>query len=214
MENPFKIHLSSHILETNFPCIMAKAVVNKGFFHTFSLPNLNTGSVKTALKNLHNFISEMHTKKARLSSCVIVIEDEKLNDFPVFENKFWSFLKELNSLDKKSHKPDPSVDADPTSSKFSFSIKSESFFIIALHPESPRWARRFKYPAIVFNPHKQFEELRENGTYKKVRDLIRKKDKLLQGNENPMLQNFGEKSEVYQYLGKIYSDFEPVPLTF
>lgn len=212
MENPFKIDLSTFILQPSFPCIMAKSVINQGFFHTFSLPDLSKESVKNALDKMYDFISEMQAKNVNLSSCAIVLEDESLKDFNVFESKFWEFLKELNIIDKKFYKPDPEVDSDPSSSNFSYSIKSESFFIIALHPDSPRWARRFKYPSIVFNPHKQFEKMRKNGTYLKVRDLIRKKDKLLQGCENSMLQNFGEKSEVYQYLGKVYKEFDPVPL--
>ena len=191
---------------------MAKSVINQGFFHTFTIPDLSTVSVNSALEQMYDFIAEMQAKKVNLSSCAIVVEDEKLKDFSLFETKFWEFLKELNQLDKVNYAPDPEVDSDPKSSNFSYSIKSESFFIIALHPNSPRWSRRFKYPAIVFNPHKQFEKMRSNGTYLKVRDLIRKKDKLLQGSENSMLQNFGEKSEVFQYLGRVYEASDPVPL--
>ena len=193
---------------------MAKAVANKGFFHTFSIPDLTINSVEVAKKNLQEFVSIMHEKKLRLSSCAVQIEDERFKDFKIFEEHFWPFLRELSLQDKKEFNPDPTVDADPESSNFSFSIKSESFFIIVLHPESPRWSRRFKHPTIVFNPHKQFEEMRANGTYNKVRDMIRMKDKLLQGNINPMLQNFGEKSEVFQYLGKVYDEHDSVPLTF
>lgn len=214
MEDVFKSKLNSIILQNNFPCIMAKAIAQKGFFKTFSIPNLNKESVEVALKKLQSFVSEMKSRNEKLSSCAVVIQDENLVDFESFEKSFWSFLKEMNSLDKKTYKPDPTVDADPTSSNFSYSIKEESFFIIALHPKSPRWARRFSYPTIVFNPHKQFTELRKKGTFNKIRDLIRVKDKLLQGTENKMLKNFGEKSEVYQYLGKDYNNNAPIPLSF
>lgn len=214
MNFSLKDTFKNFILDKSFPCVMAKAIMNNGFFNSFSLPNLKGESTKFALKNLQNFVTEMNEKNAKLSSCAIVVEDEELQDFETFEKEFWKFLKQLNSLDKKQFSADPTVDSDPSSPNFSYSIKSESFFIIALHPNSPRWARRFAKPAIVFNPHKQFEEMRSKGTFNKVRDLIRGKDKQLQGTINPMLENFGQKSEVYQYLGKIYDNKDPVPLKF
>lgn len=214
MLEDFRKNLFTNILSPSFPCVMAKAVANKGFFHTISVPDLMLASVDSALTQLQEFVTLMQEKKARLSSCALKIENPEYKNFKKFEEDFWPFLKEINAHDKKEFAPDPTVDSDPRSNNFSYSIKSESFFIIALHPESPRWSRRFKHPTIVFNPHKQFEEMRSNGTYMKVRDMIRAKDKLLQGNINPMLQNFGEKSEVFQYLGKVYNEQDPVPLTF
>jgi FPC/CPF motif-containing protein YcgG len=104
------------------------------------------------------------------------------------------------------------VSSNPNSKNFSFSIMEEAFFILALHPDSPRLARRFPKPMIVFNPHQQFENLRSVGMYARVRDIIRKKDKLLQGFINPMLNDFGEKSEVFQYTGRMYDKNQPSPL--
>jgi hypothetical protein len=54
--------------------------------------------------------------------------------------------------------------------------------------------------------------MRKNGIFNKVRTMIRMKDKILQGTINPMLQDFGERSEVFQYLGKIYLPNDPIPL--
>lgn len=191
---------------------MAKAVANKGLVHTITVPDLEESSVEMAREKIYTFIDEMREKKPKLSSCILFVDNDELKKFENFEEKFWDFLQKLNLIDKKSYSPDPDVSSDPNDGNFSYSIKSESFFIVTLHPESPRWARRFEVPAIVFNPHKQFEEMRKNGNFTKVRDLIRMKDKLLQGSENPMLQNFGEKSEVFQYLGKLYQPNDPVPL--
>ena len=84
--------------------------------------------------------------------------------------------------------------------------------MLSLHPDSPRWSRRFKHPAIVFNPHQQFENLRRKGLFTKIRNLIRKRDQELQGFTNPMLNDFGDKSEIYQYIGKLYSPEETLSI--
>jgi uncharacterized protein len=44
--------------------------------------------------------------------------------------------------------------------------------------------------------------LREMGSYHTVRDKIRDRDTQLQGNINPMLEDFGESSEAKQYSGR------------
>lgn len=122
--------------------------------------------------------------------------------FQEFEKFFWKFLISLKFLDHSPH--DSRVDSDPFSPRFSYSLHSEGFFILLLHPDSPRLSRRTKFPAIVFNPHQQFEDLRDKNIFYKVRDIIRKRDLELQGNANPMLHDFGVSSEIFQYTGKKY----------
>lgn len=115
-------------------------------------------------------------------------------------------------MDKEKYEHDPRVSSQIASPDFSFSMKSEAFFILALHPQSPRLARRLPIPAIVFNPHQQFETLRKKGVFNKVRNFIRNRDKALQGFINPMLSDFGEKSEIYQYTGRVYSPEETLSI--
>lgn len=124
--------------------------------------------------------------------------------FGEFEEVFWKYLLELKSLD--SSPSDFRVDADPYSPRFSYSLHSEGFFILLLHPDSPRLSRRTKFPAIVFNPHQQFEDLRKKNIFHKVRDTIRQRDLKLQGKANPMLHDFGVSSEIFQYTGKKYTE--------
>ena len=63
-------------------------------------------------------------------------------------------------------------------------------------------ARRFAWPALVFNPHAQFERLRRDGQFDRLRDRIRDRDVALQGTINPNLSDFGERSEARQYSGR------------
>jgi uncharacterized protein len=74
--------------------------------------------------------------------------------------------------------------------------------VIGLHAHSSREARRFRWPTLVFNPHEQFERLRADGKWKHMQETIRQRDRHLQGTINPMLSDFGERSEARQYSGR------------
>jgi len=71
-----------------------------------------------------------------------------------------------------------------------------------MHANSSRDARRFPWPALIFNPHEQFERLRADGKWKRMQETIRKRDETLQGSINPMLTDFGVRSEARQYSGR------------
>lgn len=189
------------IEQSSFPCIMAKSLLRHGMLKVHSHVN-----IRNTLKNIYEFIDHYRNQPDRLSSFILCF-DQKIN-FADFEKQFWMILRSLNEMDKELYKHDERVSSDIHSPEFSFSLKSEAFFILLLHPESPRWARRFSYPAIVFNPHQQFEKLRKNGIFTRIRNLIRLRDISLQGYVNPMLSDFGQRSEIYQYTGKTYLPHE------
>lgn len=204
--------LSRFIFQTDFPCIMAKSLFKKGNVQTYSIKDpLHPKTQKFVLERMYGFIEEFRRAPEKLSSFIVGLEVGKLS-FPEFEKIFWKFLSDIYLLDKELYSHDSRVSADPYEGNFSFSIKEESFFILGLHPESPRKSRRFSIPTIVFNPHEQFERLRKEGVFKKIRTLIRRKDEELQGEKNPMLSDFGGRSEVFQYLGVTYPSGTEVPL--
>lgn len=182
---------------------MAKSLLSKGLLRVHIYR-----SVADTLTEIYDFIDHYRKNPSRLSSFILCFEEKPC--FEEFEEKFWHTLKTMNEIDKGSYPHDARVSSDIHSSEFSFSLKSEAFFILALHPQSPRWARRFAHPAIVFNPHQQFEKLRAKGLFSRIRELIRARDTLLQGFVNPMLSDFGERSEIYQYMGKIYHPHETI----
>jgi FPC/CPF motif-containing protein YcgG len=129
-----------------------------------------------------------------------------------FEKFIWQRLQCLSDADAKMYPFDKRVSTDPGSPEFSFSLKSEAFFIIGLHKSSNRAARRFKYPTIVFNPHAAFIQLRQDRQYDKMKKIVRRKDMELAGSINPMLDDFGKSSEVFQYSGKNYQSSWQCPL--
>lgn len=190
---------------------MAKAVANRGLITIHEVDDINnTKLTKDLMNKFYKFIDDYRARPNRLSSFIVTLNSDF--KFEQFETFFWDLLHQMKDMDKRLYQHDPRVSSNPASPEFSFSVKEEAFFILALHPESPRLARRFKVPAIVFNPHQQFESLRIKGVYSRVRDIIRSRDKMLQGFINPMVKDFGEKSEIFQYLGKIYAENAKIPL--
>ena len=117
-----------------------------------------------------------------------------------FEQLLWRQLQLLHEQDKEAL--DKEVSADPEDPDFSFSFAGKGFFIIGLHPGSSKKARRFYRPALVFNLHEQFEQLRKEDKFEKMRDLIRSRDMAFQGSLNPMVEDFGKASEAGQYSGR------------
>ena len=194
-----------HIRQKEFPCIMGKALERVGLLKVVEFNDqepLKELCFKVE-QELFIFLESYRRNPKKLSSFVLSFKNSEKN-FEEFESFFWKFLKELKLQDKRKYKHDQRVSSNPLDPKFSFSLQSEAFFILLLHPESPRMSRRTK-PTIVFNPHEQFEKLRRSKKYLTVRNRIRKNDINLQGSVNPMLKDFGESSEVLQYTGRVYN---------
>ena len=186
---------------------MAKSVMNQGVCEQVTLKSSDPAELSTAIyETLKSFVDTYRANPERLHSCIVSFASEKFADFTAFEKSFWRILREIRALDQRDYAYDPRVSSNPEDGNFSFSVKEEAFFILLLHPRSPRKARQFAQPSIVFNPHQQFEDLRERGTFSRVRSTIRARDERYQGSVNPMLMDFGSKvSEIFQYSGLDYS---------
>jgi FPC/CPF motif-containing protein YcgG len=119
-----------------------------------------------------------------------------------FERRLWQQLQLLHEQDEPGAAWDPAVSDDPISNEFSFSFGGRALFVVGMHPASSRLARRFLRPTLVFNPRAQFERLRTEGKFERLRARVRERDMALQGTLNPNLADFGEQSEARQYSGR------------
>jgi FPC/CPF motif-containing protein YcgG len=133
---------------------------------------------------------------------VAIFEQPQSLDELQFENLLWQQLRALHQHDAAHFGWDPNVRSDPADPHFSFSFGGQALYVIGLHANSSREARRFPWPALVFNPHEQFQRLRADGKWKRMQETIRSRDLELQGSINPMLSDFGEQSEARQYSGR------------
>jgi FPC/CPF motif-containing protein YcgG len=154
--------------------------------------------------DLRIFVREQEPADGRFSTFAAVFISPRAADEMRFERLLWTQLQHLHGLDEAPWAPRVSMDPDDAS--FAFSFAGRAFFVVGLHPGSSRLARRFAWPALVFNARFQFDRLRERGRYRRMRDLIRARDVALQGDTNPMLADFGERSEARQYSGRPVGD--------
>lgn len=98
------------------------------------------------------------------------------------------------------------MSSDPGDSRFGFSFAGTAFFVVGMHPQASRRARRTPSPTLVFNAHAQFEALRRTGSFERMRDTIRRRDVRRQGSVNPMMADHGQVSEARQYSGRAVPD--------
>lgn len=193
--------LNKFVVEDDHPCVMAQTVfsMDKVDLHVYD----NFGSKNTAhkiLRDIKEYLAKYDFSTNEFYTFVATFPGRKEYTEEQFEELLWKQLQFIHEVDEQPW--DPTVSSDPESNKFSFSILGKAFYMVGLHPNSSRKARQSPVPAIAFNLHWQFEKLREMGAYQNVRDKIRERDRELQGDNNPMLEDFGEKSEARQYSGR------------
>ncbi|WP_417611356.1 guanitoxin biosynthesis heme-dependent pre-guanitoxin N-hydroxylase GntA [Parasphingorhabdus sp.] len=202
--DPLVREFRAFVENTEFPCVGAKASLKKR-----KLCALKARSITSSWNDL-----ELHREITRFASDYDPCSDEFLSLAVLFqspdhltelefEKVMWQRLQSWTDKDVwKNMAADESVSADPEAADFSLSFGGQAFFAVGLHPGASRQSRRFSHPAIILNLHHQFEKMRANGRYQKLRRTILARDKKLQGSANPMLAIHGESSEARQYSGR------------
>ncbi len=201
------------ISNKNFPCIGAKASLAKNQAQCMVAGNMACPASDVAIKDfLYHFTdSYRNTGQLFYSAAVIFTGPQNISE-DIFETLLWQRLQALTELDATRFGYDKRVSADPASAAFSFSLKEEAYFILGLHPASSRASRQFKYPALIFNPHDQFEQLKQTNKYDMIKQAVRKRDIQFSGSVNPMLSDHGKSPEILQYTGKNYGSKFTCPL--
>lgn len=187
-----------------FSCVGAKAALARDRMAILTARDLTSGWDDLCIyPQLFELVQRFNAAPEIFQSLVVLFEAPHDLSEEEFERHMWARLQSLADKDAwRGLEYDPEVDRDPDSPHFSFSIGGDGFFIVGLHPHASRPARRFRAPAIVFNIRKQFEMLRAEGRYEKLREKIIERDVALAGTINPMLARHGEGSEARQYSGR------------
>jgi FPC/CPF motif-containing protein YcgG len=187
----------------DFPCLAGKGTVRRGGHELGVFGALGSrGAARRLAGALTDFVGRCPVDGAGLRAFVAVFPERVPADEAEFERRLWRQLQRLHEMDELAEAWDPTVSDDPESAEFSFSFASRALFVVGLHPASSRASRRFRWPALVFNPRAQFERLRAEGTFERMRTAVRERDLALQGTLNPNLADFGEQSEARQYSGR------------
>lgn len=189
------------VLNAQFPCPGAKTAFSQNTYRYGVFEEIGSESAaKDLLKALSFFVEERPIIGGDFNTFIASFTGQLPATQQEFTDLLWRQLQYIHNLDDVEW--DPRVSSDPESPEFSFSIAGCAFFVIGLHGLSPRWARRFGWPTLVFNAHDQFEKLREKGDFEKFKEVVRKRDIALQGCINPVLQNHGHSAESLQYSGE------------
>ncbi len=184
-----------------FPCVGAKTALANDQIEVYEASSLLESDHDTELlQKLQDYIQNCRADDGGFRSFIVTFPDTPSLDEDGFEAALWERLQSLHALDESEW--DPAVSADPDDSNFSLSLAGKAFYVVGMHPQASRPARQFKVPALVFNLHEQFERLRADGRYHTMRQIIRRRDQAFAGSVNPMLLDFGTRSEAIQYSGR------------
>lgn len=194
--------LASFIAAEDFPCLGAKAAHARGGIETIEAGELTVASHDQAIvAGLQRFACDADAEHLFVSFAVAFAAAPALSERE-FEQALWQRMQALHELDRRQFGWDPAVSSDPRSPRFSMSIGGHAFYVVGLHPAASRPARRFPQPVLLFNLHSQFERLRADGRYEKLREAIIRRDIAYAGSANPMLAVHGKSSEARQYSGR------------
>lgn len=196
---------NAFVADPQYPCLAAKGLAGRDDYKLEVFGSLGSAPASRALAaGLGSFVHDAPRFKedGGLTAFVAVFTGRPPRDEAEFDRRLWMQLQRLHDRDEPSPGWDSSVSDDPDDPRFAFSFAGSALFVIGLHPASSRLARRFAWPTLVFNPHAQFERLRREGLFDRLRDRIRERDVALQGTVNPSVADFGKTSEARQYSGR------------
>lgn len=198
------LRFEAFIRDRAFPCVGAKSALRRGQLRTIVARDLTSAwNDPVIYSELYSFAARYRANPSLFQSFAVVFEAPVSLSEADFEHHLWRRVQSLSDKDSwHGVELDCRVDAAPDSPHFSLSFGGEAFFVVGLHPGASREARRFERPTLVFNLHDQFQRLRAEGDYEKLRQSILARDEAFSGSANPMLARHGEISEARQYSGR------------
>ncbi len=206
--HPLALAFANWVKDPEFPCVGAKSALARSQIRFVIGRDFSSAWDDLALhKSIVDFARSYSDDRTLFQSLVVIYESGSPDDETQFEDGMWAHLNSLTQKDVwLGEHPDQRVSSNPDDPHFSLSFGGEAFFVVGLHPKASRPARRFIAPAMVFNLHDQFEQLRQQQRYDTLRAAILARDEKLAGSANPMLANHGSISEARQYSGRVVAN--------
>jgi len=196
--------LRSHIENKTFPCVGAKSALARGLLEMVVCHRLSSAWDDIRIHDeLLRWSKDYAEQPEGFRSLAFIFRDSPKMSENNFEKHMWDRLQSLADKDEwRGQEYDNAVSPDPDDPHFGLSFGGQGYFVVGMHPNASRPARRFRKPVLVFNLHDQFEQLRAEGRYERIRETILERDESLAGDINPMLARHGEASEAAQYSGR------------
>ena len=215
-QNARETELSERISAKDFPCVGAKAALARGSLYVLACSNIASAWDDVRIHDaLARFALDYRADPGLFRSFAVVFDGPTDLDEAAFEHALWTRIQSLSDKDVwRGHRYDAAVSSDPENPHFSLSFGGNAFFVVGMHPGSSRPARRTAHPTLVFNLHEQFERLRAEGQYERMREKILVRDEALAGTRNPMLARHGDASEARQYSGRAVGSGWKCPFSY
>lgn len=194
-----------------YPCLGARSAVKRDAATIRVLDDMTGEASLTELADALATFAAIERAPRELATFIAVFRRPVPQDEREFERLLWGMLQRLHDADDAPWAEQ--VSSDPGSPHFGFSLGGVPFFLVGLHPAASRIARRAPLASVVFNLHDQFDRLRLDGTFERMRDAIRRRDTALQGSINPVVTDHGRSSEARQYSGRHVEDDWRAPFT-
>jgi FPC/CPF motif-containing protein YcgG len=206
---------AAFVRSDQFTCVGAKSAMALGLLSVFEGGTfLSNRANRDLYRALMRFGAGSPNGAKGVASFACLFDPCPVMSEEKFETFIWGRLQALHDIDaNEGVEWAQGVGHDPSEPNFSFSVGRLAYFIVGLHPGASRAARRFCRPALVFNAHEQFEQLRRDGRYEKMQSIIRKREIARHGSINPMLTDFGRGREAAQYGGRRVPADWSCPLT-
>jgi uncharacterized protein len=197
------IAIAQMLTQKDYPCVAAVKAFHTQDYEVGIYGSFGSGASWRDLRHDLLFFIEQQRQSGSIFLSFWAVFDEKVLTEEEFERSMWRELSCLTSAeDRISDWPKFSQSSNPEEPSFRFGLDGSEFFVVGLHANSSRHARRFRLPALIFNVFEQFDKLQQLGQYGPMVKLNRARDLKFQGSVNPMAEAHGEKWESIQFSGK------------
>jgi FPC/CPF motif-containing protein YcgG len=212
--NELQRSIVEHIKLPDFPCVGAKSALASGGLSIVTAGAMSDPGDDLRIHDaLLRLIATDRADAQGFRSLAVIFSGPHGLDEASFETALWRRIGALMAEDRRQgYGYDPNFSNDPEDPHFALSFGGRAFFAVGLHPESSRKARQLPSPAIIFNPHDQFDRLRAEHKYERMRKVILTRDAEFDGKPNPMVARHGDVSEARQYSGRAVTNDWKCPL--
>lgn len=195
--------MSALVRAKNYPCVPAILSFESSAYLVGEYDGFGTGANSKALyQDLLYFAKEQKSSRSPYFTFWAVFKAEGELSEQKFEEDLWRELSQLSSSEPSDVPWDPRFSERPDDDNFCLSLGGDAFFVVGMHSNSSRLARRFKYPALLFNLYRQFDDLAQRGKYESTVLTNRAREMKYAGSINPMVATYGDVREAIQFSGK------------
>ncbi len=201
--------------QKSYPCVAAIQSLHRKDYCIKTYTDFGKVYHRSDLRNeLLKFLKNYQQTHSQYFSLWAVFEDYESLSEDQFEKLLWNELSALTSTETSAADKDPRFSLDPIKKDFCFSLGGQAVFVVGLHPQSSRKARRFPWPALIFNAYEQFDQLIAQEKYQPMIETIRRREIEFQGDVNPMVLQHNDLWESIQFSGKNNSPEWKCPFQF